>query len=116
MMARETINYDHIGKTEYVADVQYRIPLDNPAAVGNRGLEGYDEDTETQRFPTFDAAAQWATTYEPDAGEADYLQIAQIEWVSDTYDDDTYGTILDGVENPIRSWAYDYTNRKWYDL
>lgn len=115
-MARETINRDNVGKTEYVADVQYRVPLADPNGIGNRGLDGYDEDTETRRFPTFEEAAAWALAFQPENGEADYYQIDTVEWVADEYDDDQYGTILDAVENTIESQAYDHSTGEWYPL
>ena len=110
---RETINRDKVGTTVYEADVRYLIPLPDPSALGNRGLEGYDEDDEVRTFPTRTEAQEWALTWKPEAGEPDYLQVNEVTWDADDFDDEVYGTILDATATTTQSWFWDHAAKTW---
>lgn len=113
---RETINRDKAGTTEYQATAHYRVPLTNPHDLGNRGLEGFDEESETRTFPTRQAAQEWALAWRPDEGTSDYWQVDQLEWEPDEYEDATYGTILDAVDTVVVSWFFNVATQAWEEL
>lgn len=100
---RETIHADRIGKTDALLTVHFGIPLDDPNATGNFGLEGIDEESLNRVFPNAGLARSGAAKLRekalqryPTAVNFDW-RIDVRRWDEDIFDDAQYGRIRDAV-------------------
>lgn len=96
------------GTTEYEALVCFVVPLADPEAVGNLGMDGFDENTTTRRFRTVGLAERWLRTQVrlPDARCA---EVRQVHWIADEFEDDEYGVVRDAyqLDGAVRYYRVD---------
>lgn len=96
-----------VGTTIYRARTQRMIPLDDPTAWGNGGLEGFDEDCELREFKSKAAAVRWLRARIADDEHAFSGEVAKVEWEPDEFDDDRHDEhVLDAIETTTYVWNY----------
>lgn len=110
---RQTIDRHRVGTTTYRVYAYWQIPLADPEALGNGGLEGFDEDSEADMVDTLERAEKWLrqTVNAHPARIWTNARIDTIEWVADEYVWDEFGkgpaeTILDAMEQHTHSRYY----------
>lgn len=98
---------DKAGTTEYWARAYYVIPLDDPEAEGDQGLQGFDEDAEYGTFPTKAKALAWLRRTVKADRQWRQATIEQHDWTADEFFWDEEGdTVLDAIEEHTYTWGY----------
>jgi hypothetical protein len=98
---RTTRDHALVGKTFFDASVHTIIALADLTKTGNMGLEGADDDFTTKRFDTAEEARHWCEAFTSDEGEVADAKVSEVTYDEDSWDDDEYGTILDGIERTV---------------
>jgi hypothetical protein len=86
------------------------VPLADPTAYGNNGVEGYDEDSERREFKSKAAAVRWLGQRLAVDEHAYSGEVSKVEWEPDEFEDDKYGLVLDGIETDTFRWYYSKTD------
>lgn len=108
-MTAQTKTRHKVGTTEYEAHVRWVIPLDDPEAEGNGGLQGFDEDSEyCGEFKSKAAALAWVKRNVLSHYVRQYhvADIREVTWEAEDYEDDKYGRIYGACERITRQWDY----------
>lgn len=95
-----------VGTVAYRARTLRMIPLADPTAEGNNGVEGFDEDSETREFKSKAAAMRWLGARLVADERAYSGEVSKVEWEADEFDDDQYGVVLDGIKVETYRWYY----------
>lgn len=96
-----------VGTTIYRATAQQMIPLDDPTAEGNCGLEGYDEDAVRRDFKSKAAAVRWLGQQFKTLPHVINGDVVKVEWEADEFEDTHRGEwVLDGIETSTWAWYY----------
>jgi hypothetical protein len=95
-----------VGTVAYRAQTRRMVPLADPTAWGNSGVEGFDEDSEGREFKTKAAAVRWLGSRLAADEHAYSGEVSKIEWEADEFEDDEYGLVLDGIETDTYRWYY----------
>lgn len=106
-MTTTTNDYAKRGTVEYVAVARMEVPLADPDAWGNLGLQGRDEFFQNSRpFVDLDGAVTWARWAFSKLEDCYGVEIDRIEWTADTFYDDRYGTVYDAIGDRTRRWVW----------
>jgi hypothetical protein len=104
----ETHDAHRAGTTGANGSVWLRIPLEDAAAAGNMGLEGYDEEGVDRYFPSAGLARAWVSRYRPGgAAEVVHGKVEAVRWEADGWDDETYGWVRDATAH-VETVQYGY--------
>lgn len=113
-MMPQTKNFGKVGRTDVEVTVHWRIPLTDPTAEGNRGLEGYDEDSWQSVRPNV-GMAKYAAKQQilkliksgVDPQNVSEIELSEREWEETSFHDDKYGYVQDADPVTIRqTWGY----------
>jgi hypothetical protein len=101
-----TWNREKAGTTEYAARARMLIPLADPDAYGNDGLQGFDEDCVGERFPSKAAAVRWLKAKMKTEAHMASAEVCEVFWEPDDFTDDKYGLVLDAIETERHYWYF----------
>ena len=99
-----TIHHSKAGTVEYVPIARLCIPLEDPEAYGNLGMQGYDEDYRSGgEFTELWGAEAWMRWALANIEHAQSVEIDRVEWTEDVFSDDEYGTArqLEGIAGSV---------------
>ena len=102
-----TIHHSKAGTVEYVPIARLCIPLEDPEAYGNLGMQGYDEDYRSGgEFTELWGAEAWMRWALANIEHAQSVEIDRVEWTEDVFSDDEYGTVYDACSMSIWRWLW----------
>lgn len=105
-MDRYSRNHDKVGTVEFYAVATIRVPLDDPEAYGNMGLQGYDEDFLSETFVAEDPAYRWLEQIVkgPQSDNVSSVSIRKAEFTEDIYEFE--GETIHDAEDKIVARRY----------
>ena len=103
----QTNNARLAGTRIWEAIARQLIPLDDPEAWGNNGLEGHDEDCVIRSFKSKAAAVRWLRSQVGVLPHMNCGEVVEMEYVADEFEDVHHDEwVIDAY--PIRRHVWNY--------
>jgi hypothetical protein len=98
---RTTHDHALVGLIFFDAATTTRVPLLDPEADGNLGLQGYNEFFTGERFETAEDARAYVEGFKPITGDVQSATVTQVTYDEERYDDREFGDVADGIMREV---------------